>query len=337
MAKKSLKRLKAEELDALYPKTGNSPLAEMLYNQNPLLFKDKEDARFHLRGARLATGKKNRKGSTKEPKFFPNGKHNPYDLPKEEHNFFEPLVIKTDKPIKVGLLSDIHFPYQDNKALTLALDKLKEENVDILILNGDIMDCYTESDFNQDPQKKSLIEEIAIVKNFLSVLRKEFPKARIIYKEGNHEYRHKAYLARKSPVLFGFEETSLKNLLSLSEFNVEWVDNKRIIEVGKISVIHGHEFSRGFFAPVNPARGFYTKGKKSVIGGHHHQVTSHSAKTLTGDQHVAYSTGCLCDLTPEYAPINEWSHGFAWIELFPDDSFIVHNKKIIQGNKIVNG
>jgi hypothetical protein len=28
-----------------------------------------------------------------------------------------------------------------------------------------------------------------------------------------------------------------------------------------------------------------------------------------------YSLGCLCNLTPEYAPVNKWTHGFAIVEL----------------------
>lgn len=331
---KTLKREKAEEFDQRYPNTGNNPLADLLFKENPILYKDKEEARFHLRAVRNAIGKKNR-DNTKPVKHFPNGYHNPYDLPKEEHNNFEPFVIKAKAPIKIGVLSDIHFPFQDNTALQLALDELKRLNVDIIILNGDVMDCYQESEFLRDPDKRKFKEEVAILKNFFSALRREFPKTRIIYKEGNHEYRHKAYMLRKAPEMYGFEETQLDNLLGLKHFDIEWLDNKRLVEVGKLTVVHGHEFARGLGSPVSPAKTFYSKAKKSVLGGHHHQVTAHSAKVINGNQHVAYSTGCLCDLTPEYAPLNEWSHGFAIIELFPDDTFIVHNKKIVLG-KIVN-
>lgn len=333
--KKSLKREKAEEFNLRYPKTGNNPLAELLFEQNPVLYKDKEEARKFLRTIRGSAGKKDRAQAV-EIKHFPNGKHNPYDLAEEDHNFYEPLVIKTNKPIKIGVLSDLHFPYQHNQAIELALNSFKESGVDIIILNGDVMDCYMESDFVHDPNKRDLIKEIAVTKNFLAALRREFPKIRIIYKEGNHEYRHKSYLARKAPSLFGFEETRLQNLLGLTAFDIEWLDNKRFIEVGKLTVVHGHEFPRGFGSPVSPAKTFYTKAKKSVLGGHHHQVTSYSTKTINGHQHVAYSTGCLCDLTPEYAPLNDWSLGFAEIDLFPDDSFTVHNKKIVEG-KITNG
>lgn len=341
MPSRNLKRDKAEELVSRFPNTGNSPLAEMLFTSNPLLYKDKEDARAALRRVRGTIGnERHRKSAMKSGlmKRFPNGKHNPYDLPDEEHNKFDPLIIPVPgkRPIKIGILADIHFPYQDNNALTIAIDFLKKEKPEIIILNGDILDCYSLSSFIQDPAKRRMKEEIAIVKNFLSVLRKTFPSTRIIFKEGNHEFRHKSFLARKAPEILGIEEFRLDRILDLAAFKIEWIDNKRLIEVGKMTIVHGHEFGRGIFAPVNPARGFYMKAKKSILGGHHHQVSSHSAKTINGHQHVAYSIGCLCDITPEYAPINEWSHGFALIELNPDNSFVVHNKKIIN-NKIVNG
>jgi hypothetical protein len=336
---KSQKRLKAEELIGRFPNTGNSPLADILLKENPLLFDNKEDARTTLRVSRgTGGGKRHKSKMAKEGKTkkLPVGRHNPYNLPDEEHNNFKPLIIGTKKPISVGVLNDIHFPYQDNTALSLALDYLRLVKPEIIILNGDILDCYSESSFTQDPSKRKMKEEILIVRNFLDTLRKTFPTSRIIFKEGNHEFRHKSFLARKAPEIFGIEEFRLEKLLGLEEFGIEWIDNKRLIEVGKLTVVHGHEFGRGFFAPVNPARGFYSKAKKSVMGGHHHQISSHSAKTINGHQHVAYSVGCLCDITPEYAPINEWSHGFAIIDLNPDGTFVVHNKKIIN-RTIVNG
>ena len=44
---------------------------------------------------------------------------------------------------KIGILSDIHFPYHDLTALTCAIKHLKEENIDCLYLNGDVMDVFS--------------------------------------------------------------------------------------------------------------------------------------------------------------------------------------------------
>jgi hypothetical protein len=41
--------------------------------------------------------------------------------------------------------------------------------------------------------------------------------------------------------------------------------------------------------------------------------------------------GCLCDLSPDYAIVNRWNHGFAIVDIDEDGSFEVHNHKIIDG------
>ena len=44
---------------------------------------------------------------------------------------------------KIGILSDIHFPYHSLQALTIAIKHLKDSSIDCLYLNGDIMDFYS--------------------------------------------------------------------------------------------------------------------------------------------------------------------------------------------------
>lgn len=44
-----------------------------------------------------------------------------------------------------------------------------------------------------------------------------------------------------------------------------------------------------------------------------------------------WSTGCLCDLHPDYAPLNKWNHGFAFVEVFNGGKFEVQNLFISDG------
>ena len=44
-----------------------------------------------------------------------------------------------------------------------------------------------------------------------------------------------------------------------------------------------------------------------------------------------WSTGCLCDLHPDYRPLNNWNHGFAIVEVAKDGTFQVQNKTVING------
>lgn len=327
---------KARELIAKFPNTPKAALSRMLYKENPALFPNVEAARQAIRYATGAMGPMNRtKIKPEDVKIHKSGKHNPYNLPEQQHNNNEPNIIPVKKGLRLGLLSDIHLPYQCNDALTLALDHLKKRKIDILYLNGDIVDAYEISSFERDPSKKNFAEEIRIARQFLAALRKAFPRVKMYYKEGNHEARLTTFLRRKAPELLGFEVLELKNLLKLDELKIVHVPSKVITQFGKILIVHGHEFAKGFTAPVNPARGFFMKGKSNVIGGHHHQDSSHSENTLAGKQLVAYSTGHLADPHPEYHPHNNWSHGFADITITSDaGDFVVSKYKIIDGNVI---
>ncbi len=334
-----LKLDKAVEIANEFPNTGASPLAKILYDKNRALYKDIEDARQFIRRGRGAQGNKKRKEiKTKAvvQQHFPNGlSYNPYQLPKEEHFKNEHYDLQISKDMVLGILSDIHFPYQCNEALTIALDYCRKQKITHLLLNGDIVDCHEISTFDKDPSKRSFKQEIETVRSFLKVLKKKFEGVQIYFKEGNHEERLIRYMRRKAPELLGFEVFTIQKLLGLSELGIEFIASKRIMRAGKLNIIHGHEFGQQIFSPVNPARGFFLKSKTNVIGGHHHQPSSHSAKDLTGHQLIAVSTGCLSELTPEYRPLNEWSHGFAIVRFKDNHYFNISNYKIIEG-QVVN-
>ena len=46
---------------------------------------------------------------------------------------------------------------------------------------------------------------------------------------------------------------------------------------------------------------------------------------------TTWSTGCLCDLTPEYARLNRWNHGAAHVEISNGGDFHVTNFRIREG------
>jgi hypothetical protein len=98
---------------------------------------------------------------------------------------------------------------------------------------------------------------------------------------------------------------------------------------GKLPILHGHEWFGGFAPPVNPARGLFLKAKESCIIGHHHRSSEHSEKNLSGQVTTTWSTGCLCGLQPEYAPYNNYNHGFAHVIVSSDGNYQVKNIRII--------
>jgi len=334
MAKKSIRKIKAEEIVAKFKDTNNTALAKLLIKENPALYDNVDQARTCVRQVRGSAGKFLRKYAT-DVKQMPNGLvYNPYELPAEEHHENKYYSIKPSKDTVVGLLSDIHIPYQHNQALTCALDHCKKEKLTHLILNGDIMDCYQISNFVKDPTMRSFKNEIEAVRSFLKTLTEKFEGVKILYKEGNHEARYMRFMRSKAPELLGVEAFTLPRLLGLKDLDIDHIPDNKLIQLGHLMIIHGHEFGQAIFSPVNPARGYFLRAKTNVIGGHNHQVSVHSENNLEGKQLVAYSTGHLADPHPEYKPINNWSHGFAIIkhtEEGKDINFVINNYKIING------
>lgn len=300
----------------------NLKLARIMYNENNLLFKSVEDARMFLRAIE---GKK--KGThVKMTHPAPERPRNPYKLPDSDESTYEPFELKAKR---VLLLSDVHIPYHSIEALTATFDYAKKEKPDCIVLNGDLLDFYGLSKFVKDPRKRSFPTELSIFKEFFQILKKTF-NARIVFKLGNHEERYQHFLFMKAKELVGVDEFELENIIKARAEGIEIVKDKKIIKLNDLNIIHGHEFATGFFSPVNVARGLYLRGKRSAIQGHNHQSSEHTEKDMDDKITTTWSTGCLCELHPEYMPINKWNSGFALIDT-DGDSYHVRNKRIYKG------
>lgn len=307
-------------------KTG---LARILVAENPLLFDGVEQARDVIKYVTGNKGERCRKALKDKSQIKESKNKNIWGLGEEIHNDITPYVIPSVNN-KIGVISDIHIPYQSNVATSLALTFLKDKDVNTILINGDAMDFYQASSFIRDPGKRDLQYELDSMRMFVASLRKNFPNALIIYKEGNHEYRWKRFLMLKAPEVFNMSEFRLDIILRLAEHGVIWIDNKKIIKAGKLNIIHGHEYY-GSYSPVNPAKGYFNKAMANVMAGHNHQTSSHISKDLNNEITGSWSTGCLCELSPDYMPYNKWNHGFAMVKVDKGGIFSVINKTIING------
>ena len=252
------------------------------------------------------------------------------DIPKPiDTNAREPYRIEGYR--RIGIVCDIHIPYHDYTALKTALRYLYEYEIDTLILNGDVVDFMSVSFWERKPERRNLQAERDLVLKALDRLRKIFPDAEIIYKEGNHEERLERYLMRKAPELYGLEELRVENFLRLDEFGITYVGEKKRIEAGELDIIHGHEYRS--FASVNIAISFLRKSFRNILLGHFHRKQEDTKKTVRDELSGAWVVGALCDLKPDYSPNNEWTHGFAFVELFENGHFRVRNH-LIQGEEV---
>ena len=231
------------------------------------------------------------------------------------------------------ILSDVHLPYQDNAALTLALNHGVASGCQGVVLNGDIVDFYQLSRFSRDPSQFGVRDEIECWRAFAETLRELWPeKGALIYKRGNHEMRLESYLAAHAPELYDLADLSFQSLMGFEDLGIVQA-GVRPIKAGALNILHGHEFGESIFSPVNPARGAFLRTKASTVIGHHHQPSHHSENTLDGNPTGCWSTGCLCQLNPDYRPFayTKWAHGFAEVESEQNGGFELRNYRIIDG------
>jgi predicted phosphodiesterase len=309
------------ELLKKYPKTPILTLAKKAYKDNPLLYKDVEAARGLIRyySGLMGPEKKKRlkdKSLVREKTY----RYNPFDnIPDSYETERTPYQLPTSLR-NLAILSDIHFPYHNKKALKAALDYLMNLSyLDGIVLNGDILDFYQLSDFSKNPSKPNMKKELELGRWFLKSLRETFPNIPIYYKIGNHEMRLERWLSVKAPEFLD------------TEYKIQLIDAYTVMKAGKLNIIHGHEY-RGA-GGVYPARYIYLKTKVNTICGHYHRPSSYIDKNMNGEYHGAITTGCLCEMSPDYAAYNEWVHGFAIAIFHSDGTYHIENK-IIKNGKI---
>ena len=306
-----------------------SKLARIVFNENKPLFKDIEEARYTLRYIEGKAGDKKRV-QVKDSQFVleePRPKA-PYKIPQSDEESCIPYYIKEYK--RGLILNDVHLPYHSISALKAVFKFAEDYKPDFIFLNGDILDFHSLSYFMKDPRKKRFSEELDMLKDFIGELHALF-NCKIYYKFGNHEERYDNFLFQKAHELLGVEEFNLETIIKNRVPTVEIIRKKRLVVISSLPFIHGHEFGRGVFNPVNAARGLFLQAKHSAVKGDCHSTSKHVEKDIFGKIMTTNSVGCLCGLTPDWLPYNKWNHGFATIDIIDDKKYNFRNYEIYNG------
>lgn len=304
-------------------------LARIMYKENPLAFKDIEQARQSLRSIEGKNGNCNIKVTHETP----DRPKNPYKLPdswgKPKEVFKLPVLCN-----KVGFIGDTQIPFHDNKAIIAAVEYLKKKEVNTIFCNGDICDFYGISMYQKDPRKRKFTEEIEDVRLFFAWLRAEFPLATIYFNmNANHELRWEKWLMMKAQEVFGMPEFELDVILKLNDHKIIPLKNYDHCLIGKLPVFHGHTLFGRFGNQVSKAKTVFDKLKHGAIASHVHVTDEHNTKDqVTGKMFTCWTVGCLMDLNIEYNPHgNQYNHGFAYIETDNQGNYKVENKRIFDG------
>lgn len=238
------------------------------------------------------------------------------------------------KPVRWFVFSDVHLPYQDQRKLDLVLDIAQDilDQDDVICINGDLLDFYwinLHSTVKHPDVRGSLDEEIDSGIEFLTNLRKRFPKNRIILKFGNHEYRLDRYIVQHSKVFWNM--LKLENMLQLSEFNIKWTPYNLRTQVEKTNLYIQH--SPPSYAK-NPAQ---TSLEKKIDGnyiwGCTHRPSTAYRTSCNGVTYEAHTLGWLgsTNQTKSHEQVfsyvknhEDWGSSFAVVDIIGKEFFIHH-------------
>lgn len=318
-----------------FPNLPTRTLARKVYAARPELWPSFEACYLMVRYARGNRGKFHRhKASHPRPNGAAGFK---WVFPKSRAEKWEPVRLDAERTL---ILSDIHIPFHAPLALRALVKDARRWNPDCILLNGDVCDFFSISRFDKNPSKSALKDEIKLTRQFLGWLRQQFPRARLIYKFGNHDEWFSKYIWRKAPELWGLPQLELPHMLTQALDHepaiggIEFLTEQEKISIGHLDILHGHELGKGSIAPpVNPARGFFLKTMECTLAGHLHRTSQHQERTSKGKHIACWSTGCLCGLWPDYAKINKWDQSAARVDLHRGD-FNVIPLRLIDGKLV---
>jgi predicted phosphodiesterase len=234
---------------------------------------------------------------------------------------------------------DIHLPNEEPSAINPTLRYMADERWDGVILGGDLMDLNVISSHNLGfPRrvegqrfKADLDYTNEWLDGFVKSARKHNPRCRIVYLEGNHEYRVERYLDA-NPQLEGTME--LTERLRLKDRGIEWL---RSWSKGEVLTLGHANFAHGDTTTVYHAAKMVKDYGANVFYGHTHDVQEHSMhRKAKGITIKGKSIGCLCRYDPDWmrGRAHRWQHAFGVFYVWKDgifQEFTVH----INGGRFV--
>jgi predicted phosphodiesterase len=301
-------------------------IATVLVSENPDIFKDQEEARFHIRRALGSKGgdSVNEKSEELKARFAL--------ISEPVHELIDSTPFVMPQGYKSTLfIADLHSRFYNRQALEIAINDGIKQKCDSIIILGDFMDFYGDSKFDKNP---SIVQQFEAEREWgqdiLKLLQDTF--GYVVLKKGNHDIRRELHiqrLAAKMPEIQGLE--SYSDYLFYEGTNTQFIEGHRVIEYGKLGCIHGHEYQGG--GGIHAAYNRLNKAKQNVVSAHSHISQRDIRMNLKGEPIGSWTLGCMCNLNPAYNPKNDWTNGFGIGQKDASGDFEFENK-VIFGSKI---
>jgi hypothetical protein len=305
-----------------HPDTPSRTIATYLNGRYPNVWGSSDACLNQIRYYRGQAGKENRKKRINKPGYP--------TIPASERRRSPDVRLTT--PGRWLLVSDFHVPYHDETAIDAAIRYAIDHKCDHILVNGDALDAYQQSCWIKDPNKRNTDSEMESLSELLKSIESRFDKK--VYKIGNHEERIENYLFMNAPKMIGMSKWNLCEELKKHLDIPDWqmIASKQLYKLGKLNGYHGHELPKGLTNPVSVGRGVWLRTKQTGFTSHWHSTSTHVE--TSGDKRktwVCFSVGALCQMHPDYAPINGWNQGFAVVDIDSAGNFNETNLRIDRG------
>lgn len=224
-----------------------------------------------------------------------------------------PTVEKPVAPIVAMIASDFHVPYHNVAIVDLFIQKIVVTKPNLIILNGDIMDCAAISSFDKAPDTALLQTEIDETIAILRRIRAAAGSAcEIVYLEGNHEARLHKWLV-KNPGLWGMTCLTMPKLLELAEMQIKWLAYGKLYRNERLVAYHGKAVSRHSAYTAKAEMDKLRISDKIGLSGHTHRLGWHVMTDDTGTSEW-WESGCLADIDQaDYMiGLKNWQNGWLY-------------------------
>ena len=202
---------------------------------------------------------------------------------------------------KFGVINDLHLPYQDPRAVELALYVMEDARIDELIINGDVLDFNNISRHGKShiDLQTSFEDEIHEGKIFFNVVKKHFTNkgVKTVYNRGNHEEWLDNFIINKCPEFYNF--CKLDKMIDFGDIIVNPYNYAYQIKPNiKLKVQH----SPPAYGLNGCRSSMNLKGDTSYIWGCSHQMQTACRTNDSGELVQAWFNGWLGsqDETPDH-------------------------------------
>ncbi len=150
------------------------------------------------------------------------------------------------------VLGDLHFPFENRKALAQVYDYAKKTKPNVIIQMGDLFDMYSHSKFARSctfiNPKEELLEAHARAVKMWKTLKDISPKAECFQLMGNHDERPMKRLQEYYPEIVDFVD--LKKLWEFNGVSTQNCERDELI-IDDVVYMHGFRTRLGSHAEFN--------------------------------------------------------------------------------------